>query len=246
MEMIAVIVLIGLVGGGLQVWKHGSHRRWIGRLRRASAIGSRREGVVKLQGRVVAAEALIRAPLSGAACVFYGIDFTCVGDNAKHPGRRHRGVWFIIEDGTGEALVRFDGYGSAPSLSLDDDGPPGVRYAIPATVKWGPGDVDIGRPDVQAVLAGAGMATTQAGLVIAESLILPGDTVSVIGHALVEIDAGAESGGYREARDRYVVTHRGRRPLVIVREQTGPAHGSIYCSVGPAPGSLAARPFSRW
>lgn len=189
--------------------------RWSVFRRRVSKVSEGRTGLVRVEGRAaVADQLLIRAPISGAECLFYDcVVEAASGDSTRQVRREYRGVWFHIDDGTGIALVKFDDAGQSPAVPLEFDGPPDLSCAIPLDRKAEPG------AELRAALERT--AVIRAGddvpkhISAREGCIAPGDHVSVVGMASLELDPSAY--GHRGPPRAYVITHVPGKPLVIVR-----------------------------
>ena len=193
--------------------------RWSVFRRRVSRISDRREGLVRLQGRAApAGGSFVRAPISGAQCLFYDCVVDDEGNDSHRQVRReYRGVWFQLDDGTGTALIKFLDHGQTPAVPIDFDGPPGVNCAIPLDRKAEDGAELRAAVERTAVIRAGDDVPRH--LSAREGCIAPGDQVSVVGFASFEPDPTAF--GRRDPPLMYVVTHAPSTPLVIAsRHQT--------------------------
>ena len=192
--------------------RYGLGARWSVFRRRVSKVADGREGLVRLQGRVAAAdEPLVQAPISQARCLFYD----CVvednsDDSTRQVRREYRGSCFRLDDGTGTALVRFPDSGQSPAVPVEFDGPPMVRCAIPVDRKAEGPALRAALERLYVIRSGDALPKHMSAR---EGSIVPGDHVSVVGFASTELDPSGI--GYRNPPLRYVVTHGPDTPLVI-------------------------------
>lgn len=107
---VLLMAAVGVVAVASWYWSEAARiRRALRRARRVSIADAREGSVVRLQGRVAAGATLV-SPLSSRRCVYYLViveERVSTGrSNAWHVRiRESRGVPFVIDDGTGRALV---------------------------------------------------------------------------------------------------------------------------------------------
>jgi len=191
--VIGWLVVAGLIAYGL--FQGGS------RPPRLSAIARVRRGDwVRVSGRIADGGVLV-APITGRACVC----FDAVVARARGPGqlevvlRAVRGTPFVIDDGTGKALV--DPRGAY------------VRVVYDHSLREGElDDGDIADPEFAAELAGA----DPAGLRFEEGVLAVGETVVVEG--LVAHGAGDDP-VYRRLADTQVRLAGGPDRAAVVSER---------------------------
>jgi hypothetical protein len=169
--------------------------------------------VVKLVGRVRAVREPLRSPLGGRACVFFETTVE------RYHSQRRGGDWrqiihetdstnFLLEDGTGRALVRAAGM---KVLSVKD-------------VERASGFLNDAAPDLEAYLARHGHQSQglifNKALRFREGVFEPGELVAVIGAVQWERDPDpTEAGsGYRNSPKRLVVGRRPDGPLLASDE----------------------------
>jgi len=137
---------IGLLAGAvLNIAIYGAV--WLGHKKRrayllfrglpVSSIRDAPEGTVHFRGRVLGNGPLLEAPLSGRRCVFHDVLIEEYSDTTGTLLRQLRGLRFRIADGTGTALIVFQGAGpirarrwdlaswNAPFLATGKVGPGG-------------------------------------------------------------------------------------------------------------------------
>jgi len=184
-----------------------------------SAIRDARDGTVHLRGRVVGAETLLEAPLSRRRCLFYDVLIEDVSRTPARPVLRQvRGLGFRLQDETGTVRVAFDDVGPAPPLVA---GPRHVACAIDRDLRQRQGWFGDGPPRIDALLAEHGLdrpgAIIPHRLKASEGVILPGDTVAVLGLGTHEVTAAGESSGYRAPPQEFVVKAAEAAPLTLVK-----------------------------
>lgn len=121
MELVVLICFLGAVPLGIATWYWSGPARIRRKLRSAPrvSIAEAPEGeVVRIDGRVTEGEAL-EAPLTGRRCVYYVAVVEEKGDAGDwmELARESRGVRFMVEDGTGRAII--DPEGARIDVDLD-------------------------------------------------------------------------------------------------------------------------------
>lgn len=170
---------------------------------------ARTREVVKITGRVRAPGQALRAPLSQRPCVY----FETIVEEYRSSGKSGRwveiiretdGMDFLLEDGTGKALVRA---GEMKVLAVKDH----ERRS---------GTFNDATPDLEAFLARHGRSSTgwifNKTLRYKEGVFEPGETVTVLGEARWEQDPDPTSAGtgYRDVPKRLVLGARPDGPLL--------------------------------
>ena len=186
--------------------------------RRPSPIGSGREGIVRLDGRISSAvgEPLV-APVTESECVFYDVIVENSAGELVQSRRKYRGVPFYLDDGTGQALVTFDESGPLPSVSMDDDGPPRLKVAVEHDV------LVAERPRLRRVLEETyvirpGDDVPQDSRARAGRIRI-GESVSVVGFARHAATPDDQRFGYRNQPLVYLVTHSEETSLFVVAKK---------------------------
>jgi len=191
--VVVPIVVVVLV----LVWFFSADQQIRRRLRNAprvdiAALGDGQEA--RVVGRVVPMQTMA-APLSGRPCVFYDITVEQYRSNGRSSGswhtilRERRGVPFLVEDGSGRALVD----------------PEGAQIAVVHDSTTRSGTLDDASPQEEALLARHGLKSQgwvlNKRLRYNEGVFEPGETVAVLGAGVREPDPSAVAAvqGYREA-----------------------------------------------
>lgn len=160
------------------------------------------DGPARITGRVVPSGPLLNAPVSGTPCVFFQLQGPTGDNTPDHAGgsrsrtstfqHPQQPVRFEIDDGAGRALVRV---------------PPPPPVPLPGDqLLW----------EIVCSIGGAGTRTTTPHQLV-ERIIVPGDIVSVGGHAHAELVREGERQGYRSMASRLVITTNADYRLVIVK-----------------------------
>jgi hypothetical protein len=148
----------------------------------------------RIVGRVAEFDPPIRGPLSGRTCVYYEAVVEEYRSSGKSGSWREiikerRGVPFIVDDGTGRAIVD----------------PTHVKLDLHADQKSKSGTLDDATPVEEEFLARHGKKSSgwvfNKKLRYSEAAIEIGEQVTVLGRSLREPDpdgVGAGAGGYRE------------------------------------------------
>lgn len=185
---------------------------------RLSAIRDAPEGTIHFRGRVLPDEPLLEAPLSGRRCVFHDVLVEEYSDATGIVLRQLRGLPFRIEDGTGTALIAFQGAGPDLRSAI---GPRYVDCHIHRDVKER-GGVFLRRkaPRSEALAREYGLidyGLLGSHLSGAEGVIEVGDVVDVFGRGRHLIGPGGQSLGYRTPPQEYVVEAAVDAPLILVK-----------------------------
>jgi hypothetical protein len=207
----AVLAVVGIVVGAF--WYFSDSQKIRRQLRKMAAkpIGQLRDDELgKVVGRARALEAVLTAPLTGRSCVY----FTATVEEHRSTGKTHywktiiketRGVPFVLEDGSGRAIVD----ATAARIAIDFDG------------RSQSGTFDDPTESERAFLArhgekGQGWIFNRR-LRYREAVIAEGETIAVLGAGTREPDPDAPpSEAYRgDAPTRLRLTSSPRYPLVI-------------------------------
>lgn len=207
----AVLAVVGIVVGAF--WYFSDSQKIRRQLRKMAAkpIGQLRDDELgKVVGRARALEAVLTAPLTGRSCVY----FTATVEEHRSTGKTHywktiiketRGVPFVLEDGSGRAIVD----ATAARIAIDFDG------------RSQSGTFDDPTEAERAFLArhgekGQGWIFNRR-LRYREAVIAEGETIAVLGAGTREPDPDAPpSEAYRgDAPTRLRLTSSPRYPLVI-------------------------------
>jgi hypothetical protein len=198
----------------------GARARLAVRRQAVSRVIDAREGLVRLDGTVVAVDPLLEAPLGGQPCVFFDFLIEDLSRRARPIARQFRGVSFAIDDGTGRAMVTFRDAGPSPPLI---EGPRDVCCAIPRERARRNGVFGRADPRIAVLMERAGIPTPGVifphRLQVREGVIVPGDRISVVGRGRLEIDVAGERRGYREPGRSYLIGPDTERPLFIVKHR---------------------------
>lgn len=205
--MIVVIVIgIGLAAGAWALWINPA-RRIKRALRAAPTVPIARLGEGDL-GRIVGKARVLDdklvAPLTGRACVYYIARVQEEdGDSWTTIIEEERGVTFVVDDGSGRAIV--DPRGGDLALDFDARSRSGTFHD--------PDDRE------RAFLAKYGVKSHglifNKGLRYREAVIEIGETVAVLGAGVREPDPEAAPGGYRDAQPTRLRLAPGRYPLLV-------------------------------
>ena len=185
---------------------------------RVSAIRNAPEGTVHFRGRVLCDEPLLEAPLSGRRCVFHDVLVEEYSDATGTVLRQLRGLPFRIEDGTGTALIAFQGAGPDLPAAI---GPRFIDCRIPRDVKERGGVFRRKKaPRSEALAREYGLidyGLLGSHLSGSEGVIEVGDMVDVLGRGRRLIGPGGQSLGYRTPPEEYVVLAIPGAPLILVK-----------------------------
>jgi hypothetical protein len=206
-----ILVVVGIVVGAF--WYFSDSQKIRRQLRKMAAkpIGQLRDDELgKVVGRARALEAVLTAPLTGRSCVY----FIATDEEHRSTGKTHhwktiiketRGVPFVLEDGSGRAIVD----ATAARIAIDFDG------------RSQSGTFDDPTEAERAFLArhgekGQGWIFNRR-LRYREAVIAEGETIAVLGAGTREPDPDAPpSEAYRgDAPTRLRLTSSPRYPLVI-------------------------------
>jgi hypothetical protein len=187
---------------------------------RLSAIRDAPEGTIHFRGRVLCDEPLLEAPLSGRRCVFHDVRVEEYSDATGTVLRQLRGLPFRIEDGTGTALIAFQGAGPDLRAAV---GPRFVECHIFRDVRES-GGVFLRKkaPRSEALAREYGLidyGLLGSHLAGAEGVIEVGDVVDVLGRGGRLIGPGGQSLGYRTPPEDYVVEATEDAPLILVKRR---------------------------
>lgn len=184
-----------------------------------TAIAAAKEGPVKIAGALKIVDEPLRAPFSGRPCVYWEVVISAKVFTISAYETEHRPIFykrvardFLVEDGTGTALVR------CPSWLLDfviegDD------YALDFPGR----EIQIQR--FLSDYAYVPMIAHSGPCTYFERALVAGDQVAVFGtgHRETDPDAAATGGSYRERPTRLVVEPiEGRLHVSNVRDAMGP------------------------
>jgi hypothetical protein len=185
--------------------------RWV----RQSTVRDAPDGKVHLRGRVRCDGPLLEAPVSGRQCVFHEV---LIQEGGRVVLRQLRGVVFDLEDETGLARVVFADVGTAPPLLA---GPRGLECVVPHDRFQSTGWSGRVVPRINSLMSDHGVAepgsTAGRNLVAREGVILPGDSVAILGMGAREVAAQGAAGGYRTPPSEYVVRGTEDRPMLIFK-----------------------------
>lgn len=178
-------------------------RRLLGRAER-TPIASAPEAPVKIAGRLRLTGTSLRAPLSGRTCALYDVQVVEKGRVDKVIIEDRLACDFLVDDGTGTALVRAGGGGT---------GRPGghLELAIVRDARYTSGILDAATPELERYLSTFGEKSfgvfTNRNLTYREGVFEPGERVVVYGRARREPDpdAAAQGAGYRDRPTRLVI-----------------------------------------
>jgi hypothetical protein len=199
---------VTVVGCGLGAW-FDSRRRQRGRARRSiehrqtTPIAGLREGEqAKIRGVVAAREALVRSPISGAACVGYSF---MIDDWRHNPDQFWDGLlsaenWpsFLVRDETGSVAVL------GPVKMLLDPCDSGEN--LPASAYDLLRESDVRMKEIFNV---------DRRFVFQETLLKVGDRVSVVGRPAREIDP-AGRGSFREPPRLFIMRGSEKEPVIVI------------------------------
>jgi hypothetical protein len=168
-----------------------------------------RPGPAQVTGQVVPAHPLLRAPLSGRRCAFYQL----IGRNHTWPWHDRRSyppgnVRLLIDDGDRQLLVAVPA--SAPSLgTMEAEG--ALQCSIAGEVVRRtiyPGE----SPDTDRLLEPGGLVfRPDAYLDVEERIVAAGDSLTVAGDIIEEIDTDAQSPDFRRPPTRMILRARSLR-----------------------------------
>lgn len=218
--MSAILLVVGLVGVfgavGVGGWYFSEHQRRLRELREVDVIKIAdvvAGDVVRIVGVLRHEGELLRAPLSGRACVHFDVRVSELVSRGKHSSWVERfseigSRPFVIEDESGRALVET------------------TRFvcAIVRDANRRSGTFQDATPEMEALLSRHAMDSTgflglNRSLRYEEGVLEPGERVTVLGRARWEddpdrVEADRGRGGYRtSARRRRLVIEAGVRPV---------------------------------
>lgn len=210
--LVVAVVLVALV---LSWWfsEAAKIRRALRAARRVPIAEVREGEVVRVTGRVRGVSELLRAPLSGRPCVFFEVtveEYRSSGKSGRWVRilREQEAMDFLVEDGTGKALVRADG----------------MRVLAQRDHEQSSGTFNDATPELEAFLARHGEKSTgwifNRRLRYREGIFEPGETVTVLGEAHWEQDPDPETAGtgYRDVPKRLVLRPRPQGPVIASDE----------------------------
>jgi hypothetical protein len=179
---------------------HGPSRREIEKQERVAIAALREAEPVRIRGVAAAREPLVTSPVSGRACIGYRITIHKGPEGSTVHGvlavKREHWPSFLVEDDTGKAAVQ-----GPFSILLDPDD--GAWANLPASV--------------YALLEEANVPLDKE-FRFQETLLEPGDRVSVVGRPSLEIDA-AGRGSFREPPRLFVLRGSEADPVVVIDDE---------------------------
>lgn len=204
------LLLLGLAlitGVGGASWYFAPVQRRRRRLRAALPwpVAELPEGVIgRVTGQARTLDGTLIAPLSGRRCLAYEITLHENTHNSHRAlAREARGIPFVLEDGSGHAVI--DPAGAEYALDMDHTAAGGTTTTI--------------RPELAAMFERLGLPATlgtRSKIALCEGVIEAGERVSVLGIATREPDPTAAPTGYRDdAPTRLRLAGSRRYPLVI-------------------------------
>lgn len=201
--LLAFSLVAGLAARQAFFSERARARRLLGRAQRIP-IASAPEGPVKIAGRLRLTGQSLRAPLSGRTCALYDVQVVEKGRVDKVIIEDRLACDFLVEDGTGTALVRGGASGT---------GKPGghLELAIVQDAKYTSGILDDATSELERYLSTFGEKSTgvftNRNLAYREGAFEPGERVVVFGRARREPDpdASVEGVGYRDRPTRLVI-----------------------------------------
>lgn len=207
------VVVVGILVLSYWFSEAAKIRRALRGARKVAIVEAKEGEIVKLTGRVRPAGQTLRAPLSNRPCVFFEVtveEYRSSGKSGRWVQviRESEGVDFLVEDGTGKALVRGDGM---KVLAVKDHD----RRS---------GTFNDATPDLEAFLARHGRKSTgwvfNKSLRYKEGAFEPGETVTVLGAVHWEQDPDPETAGsgYRDVPKRLVLQPRPDGPILASDE----------------------------
>jgi hypothetical protein len=200
------------LGGGLFVWRQRDRR-----IKRAlRSVSSRpieriRDGeVAKLVGKIVSVEGQLTAPLTDRPCAYYllTVEEGVAAASGAPLIREERRASFVLDDGTGQALVVLEG----------------AEIAVVRDVHQRSGVFSPLQPRMEAYLNRHGMTAEGAApkrLRYIEGILEVGEAVAVGGLCRWEVDPRPPVSavrGFRDAPRRLVVRASGEMPLLVSDE----------------------------
>jgi hypothetical protein len=202
-----VIIGVGVAIVGASVWLNPARR--IKRALRAAPtvpIGKLSEGDLgRIVGKARVLDDQLVAPLTGRACVYYiaRVQQEDSDDDWKTIIEEEQGVTFVVDDGSGRAIV--DPRGGDLALDFDARSRSGTFHD----------------PDEREAAFLAKYGVKSHGLIFnkrlryREAVIEIGETVAVLGAGVREPDPTAAPGGYRDAQPTRLRLAPGRYPLLV-------------------------------
>jgi hypothetical protein len=181
---------------------HGPSRREIER-QETTVIAALRDGErAKVQGVVGAREPLLTSPISGRACIGYRVVIERLAHGSPPVVRREAWTSFLVTDDTGTAAAH-----GPFSILLDPDD--GAWAALP--------------PNVYALLEEAGvpvsdMFSRKEEFRFKETLLEPGDRVTVVGLPSLEIDQHGR-GSFRSPPRLFVLRGSDEEPVAVTEDE---------------------------
>ncbi|HEX5062076.1 MAG TPA: GIDE domain-containing protein [Kofleriaceae bacterium] len=198
-----LLLTVGVVGAGAVVFTLFTGNERIRRTLRnmpAKKIGELSDDErAKIVGRVRALGEALEAPISGRRCVAYSVSVVEQEQNASHI-RETKAVAFVVEDGSGRALV------DPTAARIAIDGGPSVQT----------GTLHDPTPAAEDLLLRHGKRPRH-GVLYREAVITDGESIAVLGAGTREPDPDAPpTEAYRgDARTRLRLTSSRKYPLVI-------------------------------
>jgi hypothetical protein len=207
MEILVIGAAMAVVGVGFWYFSAANRLKRELRAARVWPIGELPENTIgRVIGEAHPIDRVLEGPLSGRACVYYVARVEEEGSNSwKTVIEEHDGVPFLLDDGSGRAIV--DPVNAEVVLTFDSDSSSGT--------------FDDATRTEEAFLAKHGRSSTgwvfNKKLRYTEAIIEPGETIAVLGSGVREPDPQAMPGeGYRSAPPtRLRLTSSRQHPLRI-------------------------------
>lgn len=140
---------------------------------------------VRVVGRVVAADPMLRSPLSDRPCVFWELSIDCCAATPPRTAAERRATRCLLEDETGTASVRTEHF---------------AGWSIRDARAHGADAVVLGRPRLVALLDAHGIPRDRlhGNVRVREGVFEPGERIAVDARARwLELDQGPAAAGYR-------------------------------------------------
>lgn len=203
-----LLATLAFVGASVLARRSLPKAQWGRRLRALTKtqIADAKPGVVKIVGKVRRLQPLLRAPLSDSECVGFEVEVYGAGDKEStliHDRSCHD---FLVEDGTGVALVR--GQDATLMLRL------GPKLALGGVAA----DSRVGR-----YLEGRSVDPVMWGHWVTgrERLLEEGEAIVVCGHGRYAPDPDPRKvDDYRELPTRFVILAEPGSPLLVSNDPT--------------------------
>lgn len=212
--VLGLLVALGVVAVGAYFNKEARIKRALRKTPRSTIREVRDGEAVKLVGRLAYAMPAMTAPLTGRACALYEVR---VKERRSHGKSSH---WetvihevqhreFLLEDGTGKALVR--------AVAAEP------RVAIVKDAHFRSGTFNDPTPELDAFLYERNRSSKgilfNKNMRYEEGVLEAGEEVAVLGVGRWEVDPdpglGSVGGGYREMPRRLVIEERRDLPLHV-------------------------------